>query len=62
MPPTAIVAFSAHVCPKAWNIGRAPSVIVVSSRSKISTAAAMLRIRLAWVSWAPLGLPVVPLV
>ena len=60
VPPTAIVAFNAHVWPKAWKNGSAPRVTLVSSRSNSSTAAATLRIRLAWVSWAPFGLPVVP--
>ena len=60
VPPTAIVAFSAQVCPKAWNSGSAPSVTVSASRSNSSTAVATLRIRFACVSCAPFGEPVVP--
>ena len=60
IPPTAIVAFRPHVWPKEWNSGSAPrttSSAVVWARSIIPLALAR---RLAWVSSAPLGLPVVP--
>jgi hypothetical protein len=59
-PPTAIVAFRPQVWPKEWNSGSAPrttSSAVVWARSIMPWALAR---RFAWVSSAPLGLPVVP--
>ena len=61
--PTRNVVFIATDCPKTWNSGRLP--IVTSSRrtslpSKAETVAFMTRLR--WVSRAPFGSPVVPLV
>jgi hypothetical protein len=60
VPPAASVALSAHVCPKAWKKGSAPSVTVVSSSVNSPVETSRLRIRFACVSWAPFGVPVVP--
>ena len=59
--PTETAPLSPHVCPKEWNSGSAPSrtsssVASASVRAEISQ---FLR-RLACVSSAPLGAPVVP--
>jgi hypothetical protein len=59
-PPAAIVAFSAQVCPNAWNSGSAPRVMARSSMPNSASEASMLDRRLAWVSSAPFGVPVVP--
>ena len=59
-PPTAIVAFSAHVWPKAWKSGSAPSATIVSSKPNSATEASTLCVRLPCVSSAPFGVPVVP--
>ncbi len=61
VPPTATVAFSPQVKPNTWNSGRQP--ITTSPELLFSSVRAVrsaLRTMLAWVSWAPLGLPVVP--
>ncbi len=63
VPPTRNVEFIDTVWPKVWNSGRQPST--TSSRysgfaSKALTVAFMTRFR--WVSTAPFGCPVVPLV
>ena len=61
VPPAATVAFSPQVRPKTWNSGRQPiitSSVPFCSRVRVTTAA--LLVTLAWVSWAPFGLPVVP--
>ena len=61
VPPPATVAFSPQVSPNTWNSGRQPmttsSGLVPSSVSAVSAAFGC---RLAWVSSAPLGWPVVP--
>ena len=59
-PPAATVALSAQVCPNAWKNGSAPSVMVCSSSPNNATLTSVLRTRLAWVSSAPFGVPVVP--
>ena len=59
-PPTAIVAFSAHVWPKAWNSGSAPSMTASGPSSNSSSETATFSVRFPWVSSAPLGCPVVP--
>ena len=59
-PPTDSTALCMTVIPKAWNRGRATRATVLSSRSTRPAAARALDTRLAWVSSAPLGLPVVP--
>ena len=58
--PAAIAALSAHVCPNAWNSGSAPRSTSSGPREKMPVIASTLRRRLAWVSSAPLGRPVVP--
>ncbi len=61
--PIRKVPFIATVWPKLWNSGRQPSttsVLRASLASKTFTVAFMTRLR--WVSTAPLGTPVVPLV
>ena len=61
VPPAATVAFSPQVRPKTWNSGRQP--IVTSSVpfcSRVRVTRSALLVMLAWVSWAPFGLPVVP--
>ena len=59
--PTATAAFRPHVCPKEWNSGSAPSRTSSSrlARACARTSSQFLR-RLACVSSAPLGVPVVP--
>ena len=61
VPPAVTVAFSPQVRPKTWNSGRQP--IITSSGllfSRVSAVSRALRARPPWVSWAPLGVPVVP--
>ena len=54
-------AFSVHVWPKLWNSGSAPSSLSSSVISpSVDAATVQFLYRLAWVSSAPLGLPVVP--
>ena len=48
------------VMPKAWKRGRVTSAVVSQSSDTIPDAAMALDTRLAWVSSAPLGRPVVP--
>jgi hypothetical protein len=60
-PPTASVAFWMQVWPKEWKSGSVASA--TSSRptgASFGTTIAQLISRLAWVSSAPLGFPVVP--
>ena len=59
--PASTAVFRAHVWPNAWNRGRDPRMTSSgpsSSSDRVDTAA--LELRLAWVSSAPLGFPVVP--
>ena len=57
----AMPAFSVQVWPKEWNSGSAPSSTSSSPISpSVPPATKQLRSRLAWVSSAPLGVPVVP--
>ena len=59
--PDSTDAFSPHVCPKTWNSGSPPittSSGVASSRVRAEVRAFVRR--LAWVSSAPFGEPVVP--
>ena len=61
VPAAATVAFSPQVSPKTWNSGRQP--ITTSSglfSSRVRAVSSALRVRPAWVSSAPFGLPVVP--
>ena len=61
--PTRKVVFSETLWPNTWNSGRQPRTLSsrrVSLASKAFTVA--FRTRLRWVSTAPLGRPVVPLV
>jgi len=59
-PPAAIAALSAHVWPKAWNSGSAPSSTASGPSSKSSRQTATFSVRFVCVSSAPLGVPVVP--
>jgi hypothetical protein len=63
VPPIRKVPFIATVCPKVWNSGRHP-ITTSSGRASLAsntfTVAFMTRLR--WVSRAPFGSPVVPLV
>jgi hypothetical protein len=59
--PDATAVLSVHVCPNEWNSGSPPkttSSAVSCSRSVRITS--VLLARLAWVSSAPFGWPVVP--
>ena len=61
-PPFTTVRFNTQVLAKTWNSGNAPSTLSGSFGSKgsiMSTWIALLA-RLAWLSIAPLGVPVVP--
>jgi len=59
--PLPTAAFSPQVWPKEWNSGRQPMTTSSGPRSnRVVADTAALRRRLAWVSSAPLGLPVVP--
>ncbi len=63
VPPSRKVPFIPTVWPNVWNSGRHPSTTSswrASFASKTLTVAFMTRLR--WVSSAPLGWPVVPLV
>ena len=60
--PLHTAAFIVQVWPKEWNSGSAPSSTSFSSNSAKPSTLAQLRFRFAWVSSAPLGCPVVPLV
>ena len=62
IPPPEMVALSPQVWPNEWNRGSAPSVTAPSFRLNISREISVFFLRLEWVSSAPLGLPVVPLV
>ena len=59
--PDTTAALSPQVCPKLWNSGRQP---ITTSSGPISISVVVdtvaLRCMLAWVSSAPLGVPVVP--
>jgi hypothetical protein len=61
LAPDAIAAFSVQVWPKEWNSGRPPKMMSAGescTRSVFITS--VLVLRLACVSSAPLGWPVVP--
>ena len=59
--PPATEAFSAQVWPKEWNSGSPPnSTSSAVLRNSVSTQASVLERRLAKLSSAPLGRPVVP--
>ncbi len=63
MAPARQVELRETVWPKAWNSGRAPSATSsgrMSLASKALTVAFMTRLK--WLSTAPFGTPVVPLV
>ena len=60
--PLETAAFIVQVWPNEWNSGSAPSRTSPSPNSAKPADDAQLRSRFAWVSSAPLGLPVVPLV
>ena len=61
LAPMVTGAMSAHVRPKTWNSGRQPSTVSpcwswINVSATVSALVPMFR----WVSWAPLGRPVVP--
>ena len=58
--PAATEAFSPQVWPNEWNSGSAPSTTSPAASENGPAEISALRIRLAWVSSAPLGVPVVP--
>jgi len=61
--PTRKAAFIAQVWPKEWNSGKQPSTTSSRQSSMMSVADSdAFSTMLSWVSTAPLGLPVVPLV
>ena len=60
LAPAATAEFSPQVCPKEWNKGSPPKMTSSGWGSNSATQAATLLMRLAWVSSAPFGLPVVP--
>ena len=59
--PASTAVFSPQVWPKAWNMGRQPMITSSGLRSSrlVAVTEALARM-FAWVSWAPLGVPVVP--
>src|SRR4030095_13141073 len=60
LAPAPTAALSPQVWPKEWNSGRQPITTSPGSRrSRVVAVTAALRARLAWVSSAPLGRPVV---
>jgi hypothetical protein len=61
LAPQRTAVFSVTVCPNEWNRGRPPKIISSGvSCSRVVAVTSALRVRLAWVSSAPLGRPVVP--
>ena len=61
--PVRTAQFIVQVCPNVWNSGSDPSStssVLKSPRARTETV--QLLCRLAWVSSAPFGVPVVPLV
>lgn len=54
--------FITALWPKAWNSGRAVSITSSSARANSRSATNAFITMLRWVSSAPLGRPVVPLV
>jgi hypothetical protein len=61
LPPLAIVAFRPQVRPKTWKSGRQPMTTSPGlACSMVAAVSSALRVRFAYVSSAPFGLPVVP--
>ena len=61
VPAVATLAFSPQVRPKTWNSGRQPMMTSFwLTPSRVRAVRLALRTSPAWVSSAPLGLPVVP--
>ena len=58
--PTEMAAFIPTVWPNEWNSGRPPKTTSSGPTSTRPTEISALRLMLAWVSSAPLGVPVVP--
>jgi hypothetical protein len=59
--PWSTAAFSPQVRPKTWNRGRHPMMTSpVALSSSVSAVVRQFPARLAWVSSAPFGCPVVP--
>ena len=60
MQAAATVVFSPQVWPKAWNMGRQPMITSSGLFQQASGRHRGVARRLAWVSCAPFGVPVVP--
>ena len=61
VPPQARLAFWMQVCPKEWKSGSVASATSSPPKgSSLGTTTAQFTKRFAWLSSAPLGLPVVP--
>lgn len=61
LAPVRTAVFKVTVCPNEWNSGNPPKITSSGvSLSRVEPVTSALRVRLAWVNSAPLGLPVVP--